>query len=250
VDVSPTLSLGAAINILDGDYDYDWEAFFADINDVYDNPPNDFDTTYVHDNKTADFDALSVKMGGLVRLNRSVRAGMTISSPVTYDISGDALERTVDVFDDGSVAQYSDAFYFQNEISTPWEFGFGMAWSVPTFLLAGDVHFADWSQMKFNDQPLDGYDETVSWNIGGEYIVPRLSTKIRAGYISEPVAFTMSDIVEDRSYVTLGAGFLVGQVMTMDVAWMRGSWKTAQPSLVLKEEIEVERIFLTAAYRF
>jgi long-subunit fatty acid transport protein len=248
VDVSPTLSLGAAIALLDGDYNYDWDASFADINNVYNKPPNDYDTTYIHDTKTVDFDGVSLQVGGLLRLNRYLRAGMTIHSPVSYDLSGEAEERTWDVFDDGTVDRYTDSYYFQNEISTPWEFGFGLAWSIPTLLFAGDLRYADWSQMKFNDQPLQEYDETLSWSLGGEYVLPRLGMKFRAGYASDPIAFNVPDILEDRDLYSLGAGFLVGQVMTLDVAWVKSSWKTAQTNLV--EKREVERLFLSMAYRF
>lgn len=248
VDVSPTLSLGAAVNIWDGDYYYDWNAFFADTRDVYVTPPYDYDTTYIHDTKSADFDGLNLKLGGLLRLSRFLKAGMTITSPVTYDISGEAVERTQDVYDDGVADRYVDTFHFQNEISTPWEFGFGMAWSVPTLMVAADLRYVDWSQMKFNDESLEDYEETISLSIGGEYILPRGRAKIRAGFASEPLAYTAPRIVEDRRYYTLGAGFLVGQVMTLDLAWVRGTWKTSQPSLTEKDE--VDRMFLSAAYRF
>ncbi|KPL18580.1 MAG: hypothetical protein AMJ92_07385 [candidate division Zixibacteria bacterium SM23_81] len=248
IDVSPTLSLGASVNLWDGDYNYDWDAFFADTRDMYVNPPSDFDTTYIHDTQEADFDGLNLKLGGLLRLSRFVKAGLTIASPVSYDISGEVVERTVDVYDDGSVDQYTDSFYYENEISTPWEFGFGMAWSVPTLLLAADLRYADWSQMKFNDQPLNDYDETLSLSIGGEYILPTAGVKVRAGFSSEPLAFVARKIIEDRKYYTLGAGFLVGQVMTLDLAWVHGTWKTSQPFLSQKDV--VDRIFLSTSYRF
>lgn len=248
VDVSPTLSLGAAINLWDGDYNYDWDAFFADTRDIWTEWPNDYDTTYIHDVKSADFDGVGIKLGGLLRLSRFVKAGMTISSPVTYDISGELVMRIRDVFDDGDEDQYRETVYFQNEISTPWEFGFGMAWSVPTFLMAADLRYADWSQMKFNDQPLEDYQETLSLSVGGEYILPKVGTKVRAGYSSEPIAYTVPEIVEDREQYTLGVGFLVGQVMTLDLAWVHGTWKTSQSSLTEKDE--VDRVFLSVAYRF
>jgi len=248
VDVSPTLSVGAAINLWDGDYNYDWDAFFADTRDIWTEWPNDYDTTYIHDVKSADFDGVGIKLGGLLRLSRFVKAGMTISSPVTYDISGELVMRIRDVFDDGDEDQYRETVYFQNEISTPWEFGFGMAWSVPTFLMAADLRYADWSQMKFNDQPLEDYQETLSLSVGGEYILPQVGTKIRAGYSSEPIAYTVPEIVEDREQYTLGVGFLVGQVMTLDLAWVHGTWKTSQSYLTEKDELD--RVFLSVAYRF
>jgi long-subunit fatty acid transport protein len=248
VDVSPTLSLGAALTLLDGDYDYDWDAYFADINNVYNKPPDDNDTTYIHDTRTVDFDGVGLQLGGLLRMNRYLRAGMTIHSPVTYNLSGEAEERTWDVFDDGTVESYTDRYYFENEISTPWEFGFGMAWSVPTVLLAGDLRFADWSHMKFNGQPLMDYDETLSWSLGGEYVLPRLGVKLRAGYASDPIAFNVPEIVEDRDRYSLGAGFLVGQVMTLDMAWVKSSWETTREELT--EKIEMEQLFLSLAYRF
>lgn len=248
VDVSPTLSLGAAINLLDGNYNYDWNAFFADTRDAWVEWPNDFDTTYIHDTQEADFDGLNLKMGGLLRLSRFVKAGMTIASPVTYNISGEVEEKTRDVYDNGDVDRYVDSFFFENEISTPWEFTFGMAWSVPTFMMAADLRYADWSQMKFNQEPLDDYAETLSLSVGGEYILPMRGVKIRAGYSSEPMAYTVPNIIEDRRFYTLGAGFLVGQVMTLDLAWVRGNWKTSQGFLTQKDQ--VTRMFLSMAYRF
>jgi len=243
VDVSPTLSLGATLMLLDGDYDYDWDLISADLNDV-----SSIDSIYTHDTKTVDFDGVGLQLGGLLRLNRFLRAGMTIHSPVTYNLSGEVTEEDFYVYDDVMMDRYADAYYFENEISTPWEFGFGMAWSVPTVLLAGDLRFADWSQMKFNGQPLRDYDETLSWSLGGEYVLPRLGVKLRAGYASDPIAFNVPEIVEDRDQYSLGAGFLVGQVMTLDVAWVKSSWETALEELT--EKREVERLFLSLAYRF
>jgi hypothetical protein len=248
MDVSPTLSLGAAIDLRDGDYDYDWNTFYADTRDIWDEYPNDYDTTYIHDTKTADFDALSIRMGGLLRLSRFVKAGLTIASPVTYDVSGDVVMKTRNVFDNGELEQDTEALFFQNEISTPWEFGFGMAWSVPTFLLAADLRYADWSQMKFNNEPLEDYDESLSVSIGGEYILPRMGTKIRAGYSVQPMAYTGSNILNDKKSYSLGGGFLVGQVMTLDLAWVREDWKTDQGSLT--DESQVDRIFMSMGYRF
>ncbi len=248
VDVSPTLSLGAVLNLWDGDYNYDWNASFTDTRDVWNEYPNDYNTTDIHDTESADFDGWSLKMGGLLRLSRFLKVGMTIDCPVNYDISGDVVMRTQDVFDNGDVEQYGESLYFQNEISTPWEFGFGMAWSVPTFLLAADLRYADWSQIKFNNESLEGYEETLSLSVGGEYVLPRVGAKIRAGYSSEPLANTLSTIIEERRYYTLGAGFLVGQVMTLDLAWVHGTWKTSQSFLTEKDE--VDRVFLSMAYRF
>jgi hypothetical protein len=102
--------------------------------------------------------------------------------------------------------------------------------------------------MKFNDQPLEDYQETLSLSVGGEYILPKVGTKVRAGYSSEPIAYTVPEIVEDREQYTLGVGFLVGQVMTLDLAWVHGTWKTSQSSLTEKDE--VDRMFLSVAYRF
>jgi long-subunit fatty acid transport protein len=251
VDVSPTLSLGAAITLLDGDYNYDWDLVTTDPNDLL-----AVDSIYTHDTQAVDFDGVSLQLGGLLRINRSLRAGMTIHSPVTYDLFGEALERDLYVFDGGGSDRETGSYLFQNEISTPWEFGLGLAWSVPTLLLAGDVRYVDWSQMKVNDESLPEYDERLSWSLGGEYVLPRIGMKLRAGYASDPIAFNVPDIIEDRNLYSLGAGFLVGQVMTMDVAWVKSSWETFQRDLPqqvdgqITEQIEVERIFLNLAYRF
>jgi len=123
-----------------------------------------------------------------------------------------------------------------------------MAWSVPTFLVAADLRYADWSQMKFNDEPLEDYDESLSLSLGGEYIVPRIGTKFRAGYSLQPISFTAPEIVEDKKAYSLGAGFLVGQVMILDLAWVREKWKTAQTPLTVADE--VDRLYMTLAYRF
>jgi len=79
-------------------------------------------------------------------------------------------------------------------------------------------------------------------------VLPRLGVKLRAGYASDPIAFNVPEIVEDRDQYSLGAGFLVGQVMTLDVAWVKSSWETALEELT--EKREVERLFLSLAYRF
>jgi long-subunit fatty acid transport protein len=246
IDVSPTLSLGASINLFDGDYDYDWDVTHADTRDFF-----VIETSHIHDTVSEDFDGLNVKLGGLLRLSRFVKAGLTITSPITYDISGDVVEREEYVYDDGGVDRFVDTYFAEDEVSTPWEFGFGMAWSLPTFLMAADLRYIDWSQMKskyYSREDYEDYEETLSLSIGGEYILPLRGAKVRAGFASEPIAFRSPRIVEDRKYYTLGAGFLVGQVMTLDLAWVHGTWKTSQP--FLSENVDVDRIFLSTAYRF
>ena len=173
---------------------------------------------------------------------------MTITSPVTHDVSGDVVQQSREVLDDGSESAYVETGYIQEELSVPWEFGFGMALSVPTFLVAADLRYVDWSQLKVDNATLESYRETFALHIGGEYVLPAMGTKIRAGFTSEPLAYTAASIVEDRRYYTLGAGFLVGQVMTLDLAWVWGSWKTSRPSIT--EKYQVGRMFLTMAYRF
>ncbi len=247
IDVSPTLSLGAAVNLWDGDYQYDWEASLSDIRNLRED-----DISTLHESVSEDFDGLNVKLGGLLRLSRFVKAGMTITSPVTYDIAGEAVERYSWVFDDGSMPPDEiRGYYVEDEISTPWEFGFGLAASIPTVLIAADLRYVDWSQMKSKYAPRDdyeNYEEALSLSLGGEYVLPAQGVKLRAGFASEPLAFRAAKIIEDRRYFTLGAGFLVGQVMTLDLAWVKGSWKTHQGSLSQKDD--VTRMYLTAAYRF
>ncbi len=116
--------------------------------------------------------------------------------------------------------------------------------------LSGDPSFA---------QEL-AYRSVVALNVGAEYQLSSLPLRVRAGFFTEPLPYkliaadtdfefvpddnnsqTTSDasvvyrdypearIVSDRKYWTLGAGVLVQEALTLDVAVVHGSWERETP---------------------
>jgi len=86
--------------------------------------------------------------------------------------------------------------------------------------------------------------------IGAEYVLPGPGVSLRAGFFTDPLPIPSDYIDEDRKYFTFGVGFLVDQVMSIDLAAVIGGYTIAyKDPLPYTEEYQTRRIFLTMAYR-
>ncbi len=254
MEASENVALGATVSYLSGSYDQRF-AWAADAGDM----PPDYDGTvgYASD-ATSDVSGFRATLGSLFYVNEMLSAAIVVQSPVTLSFDGTIREELE--WYDGQTDQ--QVVYFEDEVTLPFSFAAGAAF-MPTDLvvLAGDVRYTDWSETDYAGRVFldeDGllesrrtaYEEVIDVMVGAEIIVPTWPLRLRAGYMSRPVAYQGLDIDSDRSYVTLGVGILVDTVFSLDVAWMGGGFERSGPDFDYSETRDENAIVVEAAYRF
>jgi long-subunit fatty acid transport protein len=255
IDISPNVSVGGALNFWSGTDNYSW---------LYENQYSNLDTLYryKYDDTIKDrYSGFNLKLGVRVQPNKFLIVGSTIESPVTYTIKEDWTQSTDIMYSQPPLdpVNYYDSGSPEYKISLPFSLGVGIALDFNNLILAGDVNYADWTQMEYkrladmadaNRMIKESYTDAVRWHLGAEYLFPTVGTTIRVGYYQNPLPYKSMWIKKDRNYVTAGFGFLIDQVMTLDLAWVHGSWELNDFDIGLAEKYSTNQIFLTTAYHF
>ncbi len=140
--------------------------------------------------------------------------------------------------------------------------------------IMADIDYTDWSQLaysgntemeKFNDAIKDYYKSAMRFRTGGEYVFPTMGLSLRGGIFTDPLPIKDQFQNKSRWGYTFGAGLLIDQVMTIDFAYLHGSYSrnsdflyssvyggdsNKSHYLVVDEDVNYNRLYLTAAYRF
>jgi long-subunit fatty acid transport protein len=246
MDFSPRVSAGVSLNLYHGKDNYTWARAYIGSDDQLGSY-----SEYV----SAKYTGVSAKVGVAAVVNEYVSLGAVVESPISYDIDGDYA---------GPGPDYT----YEYELKHPFRFGFGAAMNVSRLQLALDLRYADWRQMEYTQYDLyrienslmnTYYREALSFGIGAEYLVPQIGAKIRAGYLYDPLPYAGFLVENDRDYFSFGAGFLIDRVMTLDIAFVTGSYEFARPepdadgtmniSKAIFEKYTVNRLYVTTAFR-
>jgi hypothetical protein len=173
------------------------------------------------------------------------------------EINEDWTQDTFTRFDDGTKESDYDSGYFDYNIKRPFEFGGGIAFHLQNLLLAADLQYADWTQTEYSEPPAEDisnedFDEfyrgTVEVRVGGEFLIPAINSKIRAGYLRNPIAFDAESITNERDFLTFGVGTIIDEVLELNAAYLLGLWEKSDGSLRQKETSH--QIFVSFAYRY
>ncbi|MBD3367855.1 MAG: hypothetical protein GF405_06740 [Candidatus Eisenbacteria bacterium] len=254
IEASENVALGATVSFLSGSYDqrFAWAA------DGEDTPP-DYDGTlgYASD-ATSDVSGFRATVGGLFYVNELLTCALVARSPLTLSFDG-TIREEVEWYDGQTEQQ---VVYFEDEVTLPFTFEAGAAFT-PTdiIVLAADVRYTDWSETDYAGRVFleDGgllesrrtaYEEALDINVGAEFIVPTWPLRLRAGYMTRPIAYRGLDIDTDRSYFTVGAGVLIDTVFSIDAAWMGGGYERSGPDYDYSESTDESAVVVEAAYRF
>jgi long-subunit fatty acid transport protein len=255
-DASPSVSLGAAASYWTGEFTrrFVWTAEDdTDASETYEG--------YIRETTSeADVSGMRMTLGGLVYLAEALSLGAVIETPITLTFDG--AERVVErrLYEDRPPEEARSTTYFSDELQLPFTFSGGVAWT-PTDLVAvaADVVYTDWSEMTYEGFLYledDGsgraraYEATTDVRLGVEAMVPSWPLRLRAGYMTRPIAYRGLDVDRDRSYFTFGAGVLVDTVFAVDVAWMTSSWERSASEYDYDESVSDNAFLVEAAYRF
>jgi len=251
IDLSPNISIGGAVNYWQGQDDY--------LQEYYIQPSIKFESEIRERNRYLyDYSGWNAKLGLSVDATKYLSLGASIDFPTKFSIdqdfsfyydSTDAISRDRVIIESEEFGHY--------DLTHPYSFGAGAALSFKYVTLAGDIYFTDWSQLKpqaragvDNRLYKEIYQEVTRWHLGAEFTMPELASKIRIGFYEDPIPFKSVYLKTDRRYFTLGAGFLIDQVMTLDVAWNHGINEFRDNfSQMIKESYTSDKFFVSLAYR-
>jgi hypothetical protein len=245
VDMSPTLSVGVRATRIYGTRFQDWT--YAST--LFSNP--------VHDVSDLTVSGFTASLGALVQVTPWSQMGLVLDLPRWLH----------------NEADFGD-FIIEEDMTLPFSVGAGFAASFRKLLLSADARMTDWTQIDY-EGPLRYYDQGGNrqqayrrvWDlrVGAEYLLD-LSTdlplRLRAGFAREPLpyrvvfeeidadgdpVYSKGRMDPDRSCLTFGAGVLLAQSMTIDLAYATGSFTRKGATLVESEE--ERRLLVTASFR-
>jgi len=272
-ELSPRLSVGGAVRLLTGSSSetLDLANYRARIsgNDlVLDlGTPSDPDLRVFRQQVMREADAVGVtgSIGILGRFEPGVRVGATIDLPATLEWEGDSwfqLEDTEKI--DGDLGGVPD--HFRDDLTLPLSLAGGISYEREWFLIAGGVRWTDYAQIDYEGEilaPSDGsglllepaYRAVTAWHVGAEVTIPNTPLRLRSGFFTEPVPYTLlaadtdftfvaddgdpntrddvsrvardyprADPAGDRSFLTLGAGVTMEEGLSLDAAYAWGDW--------------------------
>jgi hypothetical protein len=266
VDVSPNLSLGAALNIWTGQSNYLFRFEEEDVLDIW--TFSLFDTTFGIDTK---YSGVNFRLGALYRLGRVLRFGASVATPTRFTASENWQEDGYLEFDEGDFEQTGDGGFFEYKIRSPWTFSAGGSIRLQNLLLSGQVDYVDWSQIRYRSEPPivglgivdanllieETYRDVVRFRAGAELFIPGINASLRGGYLLDPSPFRAATAEQDREFLSLGFGILLDKQLRLDVGWIGGNFSRlglpvtdGDDDFPIQENIESNRFFATFAFRF
>ena len=218
VDVSPSVSLGLALNLIRGDDENVQEFIFNDVEDLY------FEKRWTARQSFTDEykNAFNAKLGLLVRTPREdpqVRFGFTLATGPTHEIDyrfrgipaatgynlveydNGTVCRDVVIEADGTCTSVQvETTQGRYKVSLPLEFGAGgSARPSRDLLVAASVQFSEWSQSEYQGSDANDlrsnasfenqYRDVARYHFGVEYQVPQVALDLRAGFYTDPLPF-------------------------------------------------------------
>jgi long-subunit fatty acid transport protein len=249
-DASERLSLGASLAYWWGRMDHRFERIVEDTEGV----SAEYESFSVRRDTEMDLSGLRIGLGALYYASETVTVGLLVESPLSL-AADTRIDTTVTV--DGVETERVTGYY-ADDFRVPFTFAAGLAVQPTDFLLVGaDVSFSDWTELERELELFagesgrrDDYEATTDVCVGAEVTVPSWPVRLRAGYMTRPIAYRGLSVDSDRSYFTLGAGFLIDTVLAIDVAWLKGAYERSGPAYDYEESVDDTALLVEAAYRF
>lgn len=243
VEVSPRSSIGASVEIYDGQDDY--SLFF-------DSTYGNGSYHYNHDINDS-YTGISGKLGASYSATNWLDLGIVIGMPASISI-----DQKADVYESGG-PNTEDHYSASYRYTLPFSFGLGAAANFRNLTLTGDVGYLDYTQLKYrrglgnlseaNLTVQRYYNDPVNFSLGAEYYLTQAGVSLRAGYYKKPIPFQGYPIEKDPQFLTFGAGFLIDKTVNFDLAFLTGSYEKRDPSVGTDEKYDVERFMLSLSYR-
>jgi hypothetical protein len=265
VDLSPRISVGASISLYTGTNDYDFTYQLDSVDYLYFKSEQFITDKYL---------GIGGKVGMAMQVNHYLAFGVTIESPTVIDIDEDYTLRSTTVIDGFYLPEDGYNGSINYNLKKPFTFAMGVQLEKNNAVFEADIGYTDWAQMSYSDNPdmeqenkniKDFYRDVLRYSLGVEYVIPSWSLSFRGGLFRDPLPFHDQFVNDNRNGYSLGFGVLIDQVLTIDFAYVHGSYgrnsnfwygtasvegRDYDHYLIMDEDISYNRIYLTVASRF
>ncbi len=277
VDLTPSISVGATLNLVVGKNNINVSYFEDDSED--DILMHEY-ARQVDFQINPDYTGVGMKMGALMRPAENLRVALTVTTPTSLRAEESSNYSESYVYDHARADSLigSDVF-LKYRISSPWKFEFGASYKHKLFLFSGAVEMIDWTQTRFHSNILDEnyndidgrinqnilskYRQSTNYRLGAEAALPNLGIKAMAGYFYQqsPYKEGTERVASNKQFLSAGLSFLLDKQVKIDAAYQRGWWKQSTTDfllgqddqghdLVTDEEISSNRFLISLSYRF
>ena len=278
IDVARDFSVGVTLSLVSGSYSYDRVYTETDVNNVYQKLPADFygqfDQFKYISTINSDISGFNAVIGLMYHKQGKFNFGFTVRTPTYYTIDETFSDEGKSRFDpnqNGVVDQYNITFNGKTryKVTTPLVVSMGGAVHFRDFfILAADVDYTDWTQMKFDTQDAtllsenrliqSIYRSTFNIRLGGEVLLWDLGVKLRAGAIVNQSPYEGDPASFDQVYYTAGAGFRLDRNVWLNVAYALGDWKTFRDNYYVagvaasrtNEHVKTNNLNATLSFQF
>lgn len=241
--ITGNFSWGITFNYVAGSYHNEHYHFEEDIKNIYDRntltdpgelSTADFQNFYLRDILDWATDGWEAKLGLLFAPQKNWKISGTVKFPGWTTIREDFYIEGKSNF--GTGASYSIEPPYLNKIQytiqSPFEFTLGSAFKLDCLLLSGQVQFIDYYHLRFSSGPYyigdknaeikDMLTGAFNYNIGLEFLIPRLPVKLRGGFIYQTSPFRGDPAEYDEKYFTMGLGIGATRTMELNLAYIHG----------------------------
>lgn len=278
IDVAKELSLGASLSVVSGSYGYTREYEESDVNNVYVKAPSatfgEFDHFSLISTVKSDITGFNALFGLMYRKQGKYKLGFTMRTPTYYTISetfSDEARSRFDPNSDLTVDRYDIAFDGETEykVVTPMVLSVGGSVQFRDLVvLAADIEYTDWKQMKFNTNHPDLeaenrlieriYRSTFNLRSGVELNLWDLGLVFRGGFVLNPSPYEGDPKEFDQMYYTAGMGLQLEEGVFLNAGYAYGDWKTFRDNYSVsgiiasrtREHVKTNNLNLTLSFRF
>lgn len=261
VDLAPVLSGGLTLFMVDGSIESlrQWSRdYTAEV------PGRQ---RFLIDEVSMDVSGFGARIGGQFYIVSGLQAGLVFTTPVSLSARGSGDTETLEYIENG-VDRFVRSFgTVSADYLLPFRVDIGVSGEWRGVLAEVDVTWSDWTEAAIDGRRLRNrelqtmFREVYDVRAGLEWMLPWIPARVRGGYalLPDPLVFVQPDrvdiedlepaeTVEERHQWTVGAGGLVGSVLTLEAAFTYTAGERAIESFSLRRE--AQSFIVTAAYRF
>ena len=257
VQTSKKVSVGASLDFLSGAENYNWDMTKYNIED------STITDSIISDKITNAHSGYTAKIGLLITPSKYFSIGTTIKFPSYISTDREYIQETIVDYTDSTYS--SESPYVEEydiSLTTPFQFGGGLAFKSPAINIAADVIYTDWRQMRYHSSYLiednvwipENYRAVLTLSTGMEFTLPFdfLPIKIRGGYRYDPLPYKNQTVLKERQFYTGGIAFLIDKKWLFEGSVVMDNWQKSRDSSCgkISEEYKITDIMIGLSYRF
>ena len=257
--VSKAVSMGATVEALAGANNYTWDATISGFTD------STIIDSIFSDALTDDVSGVTGRFGLAITPNKYFTWGALVKFPAAIAIKQEYIQKTTLEKTD-STDEIIEEYQYEDDINltTPFQFGTGVAFKSPVVNVAADMLYSDWRQTRYHNPAYlvdentlipDSYRAVLSFGAGLEFTIPLkiLPTRVRAGYRYDPLPYKPITVDKERQAFTGGLALLVDKNFLIECSAVYTNWQKSYSTEMVSdvsESYKITDIHIGMAYRF